>query len=326
MRFSKITIQEQLMIACERNDVQEVKYILKKFKNININYQKRFSKTCITEATINGNLEIIQELINTNQKIDFSNLVNPIYYAIEYKQFVIFEKFIPLLKEQNKTINLHLIDIDFLTDSKFIEYILNNDSLIDVNTNFSVLFRTSICVGNLMIAKLFFSKITNNDINEINEKKKTILHLICDPCQTPLIIDKKRIEIVEFLCEHKYLKINFEDQDGNTALHLASLFGLTNIVLILLQHNANVLIKNKNEKYAIHYSGNHQIENILKMPDWNQLEKFIWKSKKQSQYFSKFPSDIINLILHYSSPNYYITTPLKMNVYSISQYKKRKRE
>lgn len=63
------------------------------------------------------------------------------------------------------------------------------------------------------------------------------------------------------------IKINIKDNDGQTPLFLATLYGNTKIVRRLLMKGANRMIKNSKGQLPIDIARENEFKNIIKMLD-----------------------------------------------------------
>ena len=78
-----------------------------------------------------------------------------------------------------------------------------------------------------------------------------------------LAVQKGDAEMVKVLLVATGIDVNAQDKDGNTPLHLAALQGHFDIVNLLLKQNADVTLKNNEEKKAFDLASSEEIKNVL---------------------------------------------------------------
>jgi hypothetical protein len=114
-----------------------------------------------------------------------------------------------------------------------------------------------------------------NDIVKPYELRQTLLHTA---------VLKRQLRVTETLidCFRAYINMDSVDQNGDTPLHISSRNGDYNIVVLLCDSGANVLIKNKVNKYPIELAKSHAIYQVLKVEgDRQQLESELNQLKQK---------------------------------------------
>jgi ankyrin repeat protein len=91
----------------------------------------------------------------------------------------------------------------------------------------------------MLINKLkYYSRLENFNINEQNEYGNTLLHTACRV---------RNYEIVKILLETYNAKVDIKNEDGRTALHIATIYGSTDKVLYMLQNGGTTQITNSSD-------------------------------------------------------------------------------
>jgi ankyrin repeat protein len=237
-----------LFFAIDHGYIQIVQTLI--LHKANVNACTKDGLTPLEYAIIKGNVKIIEMLIaagaNVNVKyINDATLLQRAFYSNNF--------------EIIKTLILHGADIHARMSSgttslheavysdlfEIVQMLIA--SQVDVNTKDSRYGLTPLHLAawnnNAKIVKELLKH--GAQVNAVNTEGRTSLHYAFGH------IDNN-IEIIQILLEYG-AHINAQDKDGNTPLHLAVLYGSLEAVEILIKNNADVTIKNNDQKKADDY-------------------------------------------------------------------------
>jgi len=87
------------------------------------------------------------------------------------------------------------------------------------------------------------------DIDIATPRGKTALLLACDNSPSA----HKNLPVIKVLLQSASVNIDYADTDGNTALHIAAEKGTREMLELLIQHKANVNVRNKRNWTPLHF-------------------------------------------------------------------------
>ena len=85
------------------------------------------------------------------------------------------------------------------------------------------------------------------------------------PSEHRLLSSQNNLVLARWLLGPGGADVNKADSDGDTALHCACYEGLTEIVQLFLQHNANVSIRNDSDYTALEVVIVSELQDIVKL-------------------------------------------------------------
>lgn len=225
--ISKNNIQnEKIMKAIENNDIQELNSILEQ-GNVNIN-------------------DIIEAEVDSDMELQVS--MTPLMYAsylgnYEMARYLVEEKKVDvnIQNEYGWTALIYASDEGRL---EIVEYLVENGASIDAET--------LTITRDLEIFK-YLLKQGNVNINSVGYLGMTALSLAS--------IEESNLEMFEYLLENG-ADVNVQNDDGSTALMIASLYGNLEMVKYLLEKGANINAQDNDNSTALIYASK-----------WNNLEE-----------------------------------------------------
>ncbi len=204
-------LNEELIIAIEKRNIQKFKYLIKLGADVNYIFN---NKTVIEYAIENEDLKIIIELLeNENLKYD-ENIIDKIYNISlnNLNNYPIF-----LILKKGKIVEKNLIDenklflfLCFISNSKIVENFVKDNKLDPTNT-------------------------------EDKDKRNGLILAT---------LGQKR-DVMELLVRNYKININYKDKNGNSALILASAYGLEEELKLLIHLGADINDKGINESTAL---------------------------------------------------------------------------
>ena len=219
-----------LLVATEHKKTKIVKHILENYpKRVYINAKNSNLDTALHHACANGNLEVVQLLLDKNITFSANSVGStPLHYACEKGHFDIAKLLI-------KSVGLQIYAIDTLERSAL------HDAAI---------------YGHFKIVKLLAENGLN--INADDDDGKTPLHHSCL---------EGKLGVVRYLLS-KGADVNALCFEGNTALHYATEQGHFKIVKTLLETNGiNTQVQNELCNTPRNLAEVHKDSNILKLYD-----------------------------------------------------------
>ena len=281
------------------NYLDILKLILEKNQNIIglsiLDTQDEFGLTCSHYCIILNNLEALKILMNynTNLYIKSNNGFDTILLAIKYKRKDIIKYLLSLNININTTTsngfnslnlailyelneiseillnsNINLNNVDKENGMAAIHQICKNGSfdLFDIIINKNIDFNTPDLLGNTPLHytiiesnfDLSFKLIDKIDnFNIYNYQGDTVLHLCLINKNTP-------VELIEILIKNS--KINLQNNDGETAMHLLAYTDLFKYEKILEKKEINIFINNKKQKNVLQ---------VFKSQNSTDIDRFI---------------------------------------------------
>jgi ankyrin repeat protein len=220
-------------------------------------------------AILNKNEDILNNIININQKLENINLFSALIFAANSDNLAIFKYIVlidnslyTMLTEDKQTI-FHLAAIH--NSSKIlkfaIDHISGNKNLFDsltikdkdgnnflhylAKTNNLELLQYALTVEATDSSdKSKLQKIQRNVINSINDNEQTILHFA-------MLHDN--LEMIKFILEKSPDLINYLDKDLNTPLHIAAANASLDVVKFIDEKQQNLIEKrNANNDTILH--------------------------------------------------------------------------
>ena len=198
------------------------------------------------------------------------------------------------------------IDDYYLNPYKLTKNIIietNKKKIINSNLNNIIKTLTSIIMNN--------GELTNNNINNDNELTNTnnINHMNDKLILFKLIANDNIDKLIEILDNNNnnnnLLNINIQDNDGDTALHIAIFLSNYNACRVLIQYNVNLYIKDKWGQTPIHRLC-FAIENIniIKIIELiNQKQKYCDEKNNIFNICDKFNNTSLHLVIKYILKN-----------------------
>ena len=279
--ISQMNIQKNIIIPniTDHNKKEDINYKYNKNNKLNqdIIFESIEENSDNEDETEQNNIKKIDNNNNNNNIITSLKEVNP--------EFII--KNALILIRDNKFISF----INYLEINKKI--LGNVQKIINKKNNWNAL-HYSCYYGNTDITSflLRFNNISNpihELINSLTKEKYTPLHVACY---------KQNAEIVKILLLYlRDIDINLIDNNGETCLHIACKKNSIKIVSMLIASNANLFLKDKNDKKPIELTTD------------NNIKKLLVKSMIKSPHFKNESLNNINVDISLYKKNFF--TPPK---------------
>ena len=259
--------KEKFREAIKNDDRRYIEYILS--KGVNLNNEKVFGYVPLHIAARFNNIELIELFLKHGADINcvnewmqnclfFTYDVDTIKYLIEHGanvNQVNVNGFTPLLGAAR---NYEVAKLYIEMGADYNHQDRNGNSILF----FAIMYKNFELIKYLIDAKV----VNVNNVNELG-LNALILHIMCGSkgkYKNTSIYKKIIIYLIK-----GGININHQDNDGNTALHIAIKVRQNNeIIKLLLDNGADVNIKNKNGKTPLDIAmekGDKDIINLLKM-------------------------------------------------------------
>lgn len=229
-------------------------------KNINVNLPNIDGNTPLHLAVINKDVELIQALLKNGANVNAINIdgYTPLHLAILNKDIISIKQMlasenIDITKQNSNTSCIHLAALSGDIEIFKLIFKLDTNAIYKLNADGHSVFHTAAQNGSHDILKFLIANHPHHDINDVAQKnKQTCLHLAAINGHT---------NIVNLLLKTPDININQVDENGNTALHLASAQNDNRMSVIkpLLDAGADAFIKNNEQKIPLDLTIHSQI-------------------------------------------------------------------
>lgn len=233
---------------------------------INVNFQNESGMTCLHQASISGNLELVKLLIDCGAQVDVkdSNGYTPLHYSVQFNKFDLVSLFLqyginPNDSTYKQDTPLHLA-VQFSSE-KIILNLLNNGayfSLASLNQQSLTPFELACDLGKFKIVEIFIKFCTaSNTDNKVELIKKFSLKCL------NLSAKNGHDDIIRLLLINNIIDLNYSTPEG-TALHEACRYGRVQTVKLLLESGIDPNLKNTTNQLAFDVIIKQKIGNDIK--------------------------------------------------------------
>ena len=234
-----------LMLASKKGHFEIVKYLVEHGADVNV--QDNWDWTALINASHNGHLEIVKYLVANGADVNAKN--DSGWTALEMsKTDEIWEYLKPKVSHINK--NHALINCANRGNLEQIKYFLANGA--DVNFEYSCILSYALLNKHLEVAKYFIANglyintqsISLSEIYEVdlNKEAREFLRLYVTFFESA---SNGNLEAIKECVLQNDVFVNAKNNNGETALVLASINGHFEIVKYLVEHGADVNVQDK---------------------------------------------------------------------------------
>jgi len=266
---------------------------------ININDKKSNGNTIIYDIIILNDHHLMKLFIKNGGIININNneMITPLQYAIRLNKICM----VQILLENNAIINdTYTLKNDFYTCMLYNrEYLLHTlfeyYHKKDESKNKMALYHLCILsTENIIISPKIFDILENNHI--------TLNDIDCDTYNVlQYAINKNKIYMIDFLLNH-HIDIEYKNNMGETALHIAAMNLNKKMIEILLEKGANINAKNKDGNTVMHNILQNNL-NISSLYSQNTIEDIIKLLLENENFNINTGNNEGNSILHIAIMN-----------------------
>ncbi|KAJ6229228.1 ankyrin repeat family protein [Anaeramoeba flamelloides] len=236
-----------LHFAVLKENIEMIKYLIQ--IGINTELKNSFSLTPLNIAIKKENFEIVELLLNNNSDPNSTDSQGKtsLHICSETGNDKILEILLKNSKcKINQVDNFHrtaLFDAIKANSMKCIKLLIKNTIKINqYDTNNLNAIHYALQMENDEIIKYFYHNVDPQDI-ELSQPTKLGIYPLHTAARS------KKIIFIGFVLKFKNIDINSKDNEGNTALHIATINEDLNSIRYLLKKGANPLIQNNNRSF-----------------------------------------------------------------------------
>ena len=133
---------------------------------------------------------------------------------------------------------------------------------------------------------MIYISLPLDSFNQIILKNPNLVNTIDNYGDTLLsyAIKEKKIDICQNILTSKLLDLNYQDKKGNTYLHLAVLYELEKVILLLIEKGIDINKKNKNGNTALNLANLNHLDKIIHLLQNNKSDLIIKKKDKKDEH------------------------------------------
>ena len=133
---------------------------------------------------------------------------------------------------------------------------------------------------------MIYISLPLDSFNQIILKNPNLVNTIDNYGDTLLsyAIKEKKIDICQNILTSKLLDLNYQDKKGNTYLHLAVLYELEKLILLLIEKGIDINKKNKNGNTALNLANLNHLDKIIHLLQNNKSDLIINKKDKMDDH------------------------------------------